>query len=50
MTTTKIVRPRPPLWQKLSIVRGNLIQATGLAAGTALLTLAGLMTGPSPAR
>ena len=48
--TTKLARPRPPLWRKLPIARGNLIQTTGLAAGAALLALAARMTGPSPAR
>jgi hypothetical protein len=50
MTTRKPVTPRPPLWMKLSIARGNLIQTTGLAAGAALMGLAAAMTGPSPAR
>ena len=50
MTTSKPVKPRPPLWKKLSIVSGNLIQATGLAVGTALLALAASMPGPGPAR
>ncbi len=50
MTATQPVKPRPPLWAKLSIASGNLIQAAGLAAGTALLALAATMTGPSPAR
>ena len=48
--TTKPVTLRPPLWKKLSIARGNLIQAIGLAAGAALLALAAMTTGPSPAR
>ena len=47
MTATKPAAPRPPLWTKLSIARGNLIQAVGLAAGAALLALAAAMTGPS---
>jgi hypothetical protein len=50
MTTTKPVTSRPPLWAKLSIARGNLVQAAGLAAGAALLAAAAAMTGPSPAR
>jgi hypothetical protein len=49
MTTTKPVTPRPPLWKKLSITSGNLIQITGLAAGAALLALAASMTDPGPA-
>ena len=47
MTASKPAAPRPPLWTKLSIARGNLIQAAGLAAGTALLALAAAMTGPT---
>ena len=50
MTTTKPVTARPPLRMKLSITRGNLIQAAGLAAGAALLATAATMTGHSPAR
>jgi hypothetical protein len=50
MTTAKSVRPRPPLWKKLSIARGDLIQSAGLAAGAALLALAASMPGPGPAR
>ena len=50
MTTTKPVQPRPPLWKKLTITSGNLIQATGLAAGAVLLALAATMTGPGAAR
>jgi hypothetical protein len=47
MTATKPAVPRPPLWIKLSIARGNLIQAVGLTSGAALLALAAAMTGPS---
>ena len=43
MTTSKPVTPRPPLRMKLSIASGNLIQAAGLAAGAALLALAGFL-------
>jgi hypothetical protein len=50
MTATQPVKPRPPLWAKLSIASGNLIQGTGLAAGAALLASAAAMTGPGPAR
>ena len=50
MTTTKPVTARPPLRMKLSIARGNLIQAAGIAAGAGLLALAAAMTGPSPVR
>ena len=50
MTVTQPVKPRPPLWAKLSIASGNLIQAAGLAAGAALLALAAAMTGPGPVR
>ena len=50
MTATKPVTPRPPLWTKLSIARGNAIQVAGLAAGAALLAAAATMPGPSPAR
>jgi hypothetical protein len=50
MTATKPVTPRPPLRTKLSIARGNAIQAAGLAVGAALLAAAATMPGPSPAR
>ena len=44
MTTRKAVTPRPPIWIKLSIARGNLLQATGLAAGAALLAVSAALT------
>jgi hypothetical protein len=50
MTTTKPVKPRPPLRKKLSIAAGNLIQSAGLAAGATLLAVAASMTGSGPAR
>ena len=50
MTATQPVKPRPPLWAKLSIASGNLIQTAGLAAGAVLLGLAAAMTGPGPVR
>ena len=50
MNASKPVTPRPPLRTKLSVARGNAIQAAGLAVGAALLAPAATMPGPSPAR
>ena len=50
MTANQPAKARPPLWKKLSIASGNLIQATGLSVGAALLALAAAMTGPGPVR
>ncbi len=41
---------RPPLWARLSIARGNLIQAAGLAAGAALIAAAAALRGTGPLR
>ena len=49
-TAAKQVTSRPPLWTKLSIARGSLIQTAGLAAGAALLALAATPTGNGLAR
>jgi hypothetical protein len=50
MTTIKSASRRPPLWLKLPIARGNLIQGLGLAAGAGLLAAAATTTGLSAAR
>ena len=43
-------RPRPRLWLRLSIARGNLAQITGIAAGAGLLGLAANLTAPAAGR
>ena len=43
-------KPRPRLWLRLSITRGNLVQTAGIAVGTTLLAAAAASTGPATAR
>ena len=43
-------RPRPRLWLRLSIARGDLAQIAGIAAGAGLLGLAANLTAPAAGR
>lgn len=45
VASTRVTKPRPRLWLRLSIAYGNLIQMAGVALGAGLLAAAG---GPAP--
>ena len=48
-TPDRSTKPRPRLWLRLSIARGNLIQSAGIVLGIAVLTAA-TMPAPEPAK